>query len=78
MGSKLPDDLKWSEAAAELLAETDKTSVKAMCITKNAESKEKKEACMGPGADLMQIISSYVRCCDASLAGDCSVRGKCL
>jgi len=54
MGSKLPDDLKWSEAAAELLAETDKTSVKAICvtITKNAESKDKKEACMATITDL--------------------------
>lgn len=54
MGSKLPDDVKWSEAAAELLAETDKTSVKAICvtITKNAESKDKKEACMATITDL--------------------------
>ena len=32
MGSKLPDDLKWCEAAAAFLAETDKTSAKSVCI----------------------------------------------
>lgn len=31
--SKLPEDLPWSENAATLLAETDKTSVKAVCTT---------------------------------------------
>ena len=30
MGSKLPDDVKWSEEAAALLEETDKSSSKAM------------------------------------------------
>ena len=48
MGSKLPDDLKWTESAAALLAETDKTSAKSVCITvkKAAEAKETKEAAM--------------------------------
>ena len=30
--SKLPDDLKWSEEVLALLAETDKTSCKSVCI----------------------------------------------
>ena len=54
MGSKLPEDLAWSESAAALLSDTDKTSVKSICvtITKNAESKDKKEACMATVIDL--------------------------
>ena len=55
MGSKLPDDLKWSEAALALMeGNTDKTSVKAVCttITKNSEAKDKKEACMSTVVDL--------------------------
>jgi len=31
--SKLPEDFPWSEGAAELLAETDKRSCKACCVT---------------------------------------------
>ena len=46
--SKLPDSLTWSEAAASILNETDKTSCKAVITTigKAAEAKETKEAAM--------------------------------
>jgi len=52
--SKLPEDLAWSESAATLLAETDKTSVKSVITTikKSADDKAKKEACMEATADL--------------------------
>ena len=54
MGSKLPDDMKWSEAAAALLAETDKSSAKSVCITvnKSKDEKDKKEASMAAVKDL--------------------------
>ena len=41
MGSKLPEDLKWSEAAVTLLAETEKKSCKSVCITINKACAEK-------------------------------------
>ena len=41
MGSKLPEDLKWSEAAITLLAETEKKSCKSVCITINKACSEK-------------------------------------
>ena len=41
MGSKLPDDLKWSPEAVTLLAETEKKSVKSVCITINKAAQEK-------------------------------------
>ena len=46
--SKLPDDLKWSEEVLALLAETDKTSCKSVCIAlgKAAEAKDTKAAAM--------------------------------
>ena len=52
--SKLPDDLKWSEASAALLAETDKTSAKSVCIAvkKAADAKDSKEAAMSVVVDL--------------------------
>ena len=54
MGSKLPDDLKWCEAAAAFLAETDKTSAKSVCIAvnKSKDDKDKKEAAMATVKDL--------------------------
>jgi len=54
MGSKLPADLAWSEPAASVLAETDKTSAKAVCIciNKAAEDKATKEAAMSAITDL--------------------------
>ena len=42
MGSKLPDDVKWSEEAAALLEETDKSSPKSIAKTTNPEWKEKR------------------------------------
>mmetsp|Transcript_16738 Transcript_16738/g.54494 ORF Transcript_16738/g.54494 Transcript_16738/m.54494 type:complete len:1036 (+) Transcript_16738:43-3150(+) len=57
--SKLPEDLPWSENAATLLAETDKTSVKAVCTTirKSADEKAKKAACMEAVTDLAKWSS---------------------
>ena len=54
MGSKLPEDLKWSEAAATLLAETEKKSVKAVSTTINkaCAEKEKKVSAMAAVVDL--------------------------
>ena len=54
MGSKLPEDLKWSEAAVTLLAETEKKSVKSVCITINkaCAEKDKKVAAMAAVVDL--------------------------
>jgi len=54
MGSKLPADLAWSAAAVELLAETDKTSAKSVCIAinKSKDDKDKKEASMAAVKDL--------------------------
>jgi len=54
MGSKLPDDLKWSAEASTILAQTDKTSAKAVCITigKAAQEKDTKVASMQAVVDL--------------------------
>jgi len=54
MGSKLPEDLAWSESSVTLLAETDKTSVKSVCITINkaADAKDTKESAMQAVTDL--------------------------
>ena len=54
MGSKLPEDLKWSEAAVTLLAETEKKSCKSVCITINkaCAEKDKKVAAMSAVVDL--------------------------
>ena len=54
MGSKLPEDLKWSEAAATLLAETEKKSVKAVSttISKACAEKDKKVSAMAAVVDL--------------------------
>ena len=54
MGSKLPEDLKWSEAAATLLAETEKKSVKAVSTTINkaCAEKDKKVSAMAAVVDL--------------------------
>ena len=51
MGSKLPEDLKWSEAAVTLLAETEKKSCKSVCITINkaCSEKAKKASTLLPG-----------------------------
>jgi elongation factor 3 len=52
--SKLPDDLAWSEAAKAVLADTDKTSCKAVVTTigKAAEVKDTKEGAMQAIVDL--------------------------
>jgi len=52
--SKLPDDIKWSEEASPILAETDKTSCKAVCtaLRKAAEVKATKAAAMAGVIDL--------------------------
>ena len=54
MGSKLPEDLKWSEAAITLLAETEKKSCKSVCITINkaCSEKDKKVSAMAAVVDL--------------------------
>eukprot|EP00966_Prymnesium_polylepis_P174381 4034824-Prymnesium_polylepis.1 len=52
--SKLPEDIKWSEEAAPLLEETDKTSCKAVCtaLRKAAEVKATKAGAMAAVIDL--------------------------
>eukprot|EP00308_Calcidiscus_leptoporus_P000321 CAMPEP_0119368228 /NCGR_PEP_ID=MMETSP1334-20130426/14891_1 /TAXON_ID=127549 /ORGANISM="Calcidiscus leptoporus, Strain RCC1130" /LENGTH=1040 /DNA_ID=CAMNT_0007384829 /DNA_START=62 /DNA_END=3184 /DNA_ORIENTATION=- len=52
--SKLPDDLPWTEEAASILQQTDKTSVKAVCTTIKQAAGEKatKEAAMAAVRDL--------------------------
>jgi elongation factor 3 len=54
MGSKLPADIAWSEDAAPLLEQTEKTSVKAVATTlrKAAEDKATKVASMAGTRDL--------------------------
>ena len=52
--SKLPTDLPWSEESLKLLEQTDKESVKAVCIAigKAADAKDSKEAAMQCITDL--------------------------